>query len=170
MNSSPFELLSTEPFTDERGVSGTRLKLKIRYNRLVGEQIYTVNRIYEDGNQEYAPSGRSVLITWWLGGLKDFGGKPLEGQKITFEPMADVPVGTDSVPLKAKASSGLNVDYFVSYGPGVIKDGAFIPTEVPVGATKPITVTIGAYHPGMYSGEKLYKAASVVYQTFHLTP
>jgi hypothetical protein len=170
MNSSPFELVSTEPFKDERGLPATRLKLRIRYNRFSNELIYTVNRIYEDGNEEYAPSGRSVLIKWWLGGLKDFGGVKMEEQKITFDPIADVPQGTESVPLKATNSSGLKVDYFVLYGPGVIKDGTFIPTEVPVGASKPIAVTIGAYHPGKYSGDKLYKPASVVYQTFHLNP
>lgn len=49
------------------------------------------------------------------------------------------------IELNAKSSAGLPVDYFVWKGPGIIKDGSFIPTEVPAGASKPIEVTVGAY-------------------------
>ncbi len=84
--------------------------------------------------------------------------------------MPDAPATSAKIELKAKSSAGLPVDYFVLKGPGIIQDGAFIPTEVPAGATKPIEVTIGAYQVGLFKETGGVKPSQTVYQTFHLTP
>ena len=55
-------------------------------------------------------------------------------------------------------------------GPGIIRDGAFIPTEVPVGATNPVEVTVGAYQVGSFKEKDGVKPSATVYQTFHLIP
>ena len=55
-------------------------------------------------------------------------------------------------------------------GPGIIRDGAFIPMEVPAGATNPIEVTVGAYQVGSFKEKDGVKPSQTVYQTFHLIP
>lgn len=62
------------------------------------------------------------------------------------------------------------VSYFVQRGPGIIQNGAFIPTEIPAGLKKPIEVTLGAYQLGSFKETGGVKPAGSVYQTFHLLP
>ena len=55
-------------------------------------------------------------------------------------------------------------------GPGVIHNGALIPTEIPAGLSKPIEVTVGAYQVGLFNPSGGVKPSQTVFQTFHLTP
>jgi hypothetical protein len=52
-------------------------------------------------------------------------------QKITFEPIADVPAGIDSIRLHASSDQGLPVRYFVDTGPAIIEDGKLLFTRMP---------------------------------------
>jgi hypothetical protein len=84
--------------------------------------------------------------------------------------LADKPAYTSNIQLNAKSSAGLPVDYFVVKGPGFIQNGMFVPSEIPVGLTKPIEVTIGAYQVGLFKEIGGVKPSETVYQTFRLIP
>ena len=90
-------------------------------------------------------------------------------QTITFEKIPDVKSGTTTVPLKATASSGLPVGFFVDAGPAIVKDGNLVFTKVPPNSKLPLTVTIGAWQFGRYAEPKI-KRADIVRQSFQLLP
>ena len=123
-------------------------------------------RIYDQGNKQFTAAGRTAVIAW---SVQDFD-KGAPSQTVTFPPIADAPAVTQKIILQATSSSELPIDYFVLKGPGLIEDGAFIPTEVPTGAKNPIEVTIGAYQVGVFQATNGVKPSPTVYQTFHLTP
>jgi hypothetical protein len=81
-----------------------------------------------------------------------------------------VPLNTPRVRLGATSSSGLPVAYFVVHGPGVIQDGEFIPTEIPLGTKRPLSVTLGAYQVGEFRPSGGVKPTPASYQTFRLLP
>jgi hypothetical protein len=167
LNSTPLELVRQETLKDERGLPQTRFTLRIVRNRLAPEVGYLqfYPRVYHEGDERFAATGRTAKFEWTLPDLAK------EGliQTLDFPAVADVPATTATVPLNATSSAGLPVSYFVVHGPGFIRDGAFVPAQVPVGFLKPIPVKVGAYQNGRY-GEKPVKPTSTVYQNFHLSP
>ena len=90
-------------------------------------------------------------------------------QKITFEPIQDVKVGTQSVQLKATSDSGLPVRFFVDAGPAVIQGDKLVLTKIPANAKLPLTVTIGAWQFGRWAEPKI-KKADIVKQSFKILP
>lgn len=122
-------------------------------------------RIYHEGDGRFAATGRTTKLEWSLPDLAKDGAS----QDIDFPPVADAPATTATIPLNATSSAGLPVSYFVVHGPGVIRDGAFVPAQVPAGSKSPIPVKVGAYQNGRY-GEHPVKPTSTVYQTFRLLP
>ena len=90
-------------------------------------------------------------------------------QKIDFPSLADVKVGTVSIPLAATADSGLPVRYFVVVGPAVIKDGKLVFTKIPPRSRLPLTVTVAAWQWGRYAEPRI-KRAEIVRQTFTILP
>jgi hypothetical protein len=162
------EFVSSEQFKDDRGIKESRLTLRVLRHRIDPDTGFNMSfvRVFHEGNDEFAPSGRTCQIAWALGD------KPKDGkeQTVDFPTIADAPASTDKLDLHATSSAGLKVDYFVFKGPGLIRDGAFIPTEVPAGLTKPIEVTIGAYQVGLFKSPGGVRPAATVYRTFHLLP
>jgi hypothetical protein len=98
--------------------------------------------------------------------LKNSEGK---NQKITFAPIADVPVTATTVPLSATSDSSLPVLFYVSSGPAIIENGKLIFTGVPPRTKLPLAVTVCAWQWGS-SREPKIKTADVVSQTFYLLP
>ena len=90
-------------------------------------------------------------------------------QKITFEPIQNVKVGTESVQLKATSDSGLPVRFFVDAGPAVIQGDKLVLTKIPANAKLPLTVTIGAWQFGRWAEPKI-KKADIVKQSFQILP
>ena len=90
-------------------------------------------------------------------------------QTITFDKIPDVKVGTASVALKATASSGLPVNFFIDSGPAIIKDGELVFTKIPPNAKFPLTVTVGAWQFGRWDEPKI-KKADIVKQSFEILP
>jgi hypothetical protein len=168
-NGGPIELVRTETFKDERGVSETRFTLKLKRHRLAPDAGFCLFfcRAYHEGDKLFAAAGRTCQIAWVP---QDIGGKGAVAQTIAFPTIPDARAATAKIPLQATSSAKLPVDYFVLKGPGVVRDGALVPTEVPVGFPKPIEVTIGAYQVGVYKATGGVRAAPTVYQTFHLLP
>ena len=159
------DLLGVERVVDARGVPESRFTLRLSRHRLApgrGHQML-FPRIYHEGDERYAAAGRTVQIAWAPG---DTGRE----QTLDFPPIADAFADAPRVPLAATSSAGLPVDYFVVQGPGVIRDGGFVPCEVPAGRTAPVAVTIGAYQRGVYAGAEGWRSTPTVYRTFQLVP
>ena len=165
-----FELVRGEQFKDDRGVTETRLTLKLIRNRLANGAGFNMSfvRVFHEGDKEFSAAGRTCQIS--LSPPDAAIVKTATNQTINFPPVTDAPATAAKIDLQATSSAGLPVDYFVLKGPGIIQDGAFVPTEVPLGATKPIEVTVGAYQIGQFIQTGGIKPAETVYQTFHLLP
>ncbi len=167
-NGGPIELVKSESFKDERGVNETRFTIRLKRHRLAPDSGFSMFfcRAYHEGDSQFAAAGRTCQVSWSVQDID----KTATPQTVTFPAIADAPVSTAKIDLTATSSSGLPVEYFVLKGPGLIENGAFVPTEVPAGLTKPIEVTIGAYQVGDFKETGGIKPSPTVYQTFHLTP
>jgi hypothetical protein len=78
------------------------------------------------------------------GRLKE--GRP---QVIDFPPIADQPLGTESIPLQATSDAGLKVGFFVREGPAEVAGDHLKFTQVPPRASYPVRVTIVAWQYGV---------------------
>lgn len=167
LNASPLELVRREEALDARGVRQTRFTLRLVRHRFAPEVGYLqfYPRVYHEGDTRFAATGRTAKLEWTLPDLARDG----PAQNIDFPPVADAPASSASIPLSATSSAGLPVAYFVVHGPGLIRDGAFVPAEVPAGLKKPITVTVGAYQNGRY-GVSPVRPSATIYRTFRLLP
>ncbi len=82
-------------------------------------------------------------------------------QVINFPDLEDVKVDSKPVELHATSSSGLPVNYYVSRGPAVIKDGELRLAEVPERAKFPIEVEVVAWQFGSGKTPKVKTAVPV---------
>ena len=89
-------------------------------------------------------------------------------QTITFPELHDVPAGTETVPLGGTADSGLQVRYYVSWGPARVEEKALELTPIPVRAKFPVEVKVTAYQWGKFTDPKI-ATASPVTRIFHIT-
>lgn len=162
-----FELVRSEPFQDQRGVTESRFTLRLRRHRLAPEAGFNMSfvRVFHEGNRDFSAAGRTCQIS--LSPMEAM--KNAAAQTVEFPPVPDAPVTSARIELGARSSAGLPVDYFVLKGPGTIRGGAFIPAEVPAGANKPIEVTVAAYQVGRFQEPGGVQPAETVYRTFHLT-
>ncbi len=114
-------------------------------------------RVIHPGDSEFRLSVNPGLLKL----QKNTAGKP---QKITFEPIADQPSGTQQVPLSAVSDSGLPVQLYVQAGPAVIEGNQLRITQVPVGKGTPISITVVATQ----FGNAEFQSAQNVTQVFLL--
>jgi len=163
-----FEMVRSEQFKDERGVTETRLTLRLKRHRIDPGAGFNMSfvRVFHEGDQEFSAAGRTCQISL----APDNALKNATSQTVDFPAIPDTSAQAKRIALKATSSAGLPVDYFVLKGPGIIKDGAFVLREFPIGATKPIEVTIGAYQVGLFKETGGVKPSETVYQTFRLLP
>lgn len=89
-------------------------------------------------------------------------------QKISFDKIPDVVVGTKSIQLKATSDSGLPVEFYVVAGPAIIENGQVIFTKIPPKSKFPVEVTVAAWQWGRATEPKI-KMADIVKNTFHIT-
>lgn len=94
----------------------------------------------------------------------------LEGmeQQITFGPIAEVKNGTKTIPLKASASSGMPVYFYVQEGPAEVNGGKLVFTRIPPRAKFPVKVTVVAWQYGSI-GEPKVQTAKPVIRSFYIT-
>jgi len=161
------ELVHAEQFSDSRGITETRLTLQLTRHRIDPDAGFNMSfvRVYHEGNDTFAAAGRTCQISLSPADAM----KNATAQTVDFPPVPDAPATVARIALQARSSAGLPVDYFVLKGPGIIQEGAFVPAEVPAGASQPIAVTIGAYQAGLFKSTGGVKPAQTVFQTFHLT-
>ena len=161
-----FELVRSEQFKDERGVTETRFTLRLKRHRIAPGSGFNMSfvRVFHEGDVQFSAAGRTCQISLSPPDVI----KNASAQTVDFPAVPDTPATSTKIQLQAKSSAGLPVDYFVLKGPGIIQNSAFILTEVPAGATKPIEVTIGAYQVGLFKPTGGVKPAETVYRTFHV--
>lgn len=87
-------------------------------------------------------------------------------QKIDFPKIPDQHIPLKPLTLKATASSGMQVYYFVKEGPAIIKDGKLFFTKVPPRANFPVKVTVVAWQYGL---KNKIQSAKPVEQSFFIT-
>lgn len=168
LNGTALELVSKERVRDPRGVEETRFTLRLKFHRFApdgGSQLL-FPRVYHQGNNRFAASGRTAQLQWWLGGILKDG----RDQKIDFPEIPDTAAKTTAIPLAAASSAGLPVSYFVVNGPCVVEGATLVPRDVPAGLARPIEVTVAACQPGRYGPDDRVKPAATVYRTFRLLP
>jgi hypothetical protein len=116
---------------------------------------------YSEGDAEYRYTEQIGMSPRGLANLKD--GK---AQTITFPPI-ELPADLSPTPLKATSDSGLAVEYYVAAGPGEIRDGKLVISELPQRSAYPIELRVVAYQFG--SGvEPKFKTAAPVEQVLRI--
>lgn len=88
-------------------------------------------------------------------------------QEIEFEPIADQIAGATSVPLIARAGSGMKVRFYVVAGPAKVEGDVLKLTPVPPRTRFPIEITVTAWQWGR-SIEPRVQTAKPMTQTFRL--
>jgi hypothetical protein len=88
-------------------------------------------------------------------------------QSITFPAIADIPLSTPLVELKAASDSGLPVEYYVLSGPAEISGGTLRLTALPPRTRYPVNVTVVALQCGR-TIEPLYQSAQPIERTFQI--
>ncbi|MFZ4456854.1 MAG: hypothetical protein ACOYOT_11610 [Bacteroidales bacterium] len=133
--------------------------------RISLDRMYPNTTSYLGVRQEGNDSIRSIFQPCGLTLPKNNSGKL---QKISFEKIADVPVGTKSIKLIASSDASLPVEFYVVAGPAIIENGKLIFTKIPPKAKFPVEVTVAAWQWGKNSEPKV-KMAEIVKQTFRIT-
>ncbi len=134
------------------GVGGFRIALDRSYPR---DNWLVVSH---GGDASFRPSVQPVhfILAAQTNGQPNF---------IQFEPIADQRVGTVEVPLKAIASSGMKVRFFVRAGPAVVSDDRLIFTALPPRSAYPVKVTVAAWQWGRQADPPV-QTAPLVERTF----
>ena len=161
-------LIKSEQFKDTRGVTETRLTLHLARHRIDPDAGFTMSflRVYHESTNDFAAAGRTCQVSI----SSNDANKSAKPQTVDFPVIPDTAASATKIDLQAKSSAGLPVEYFVVQGPGIVKDSAFIPTEIPAGNRKPVKVTIGAYQVGLFNDKDGVAPAATVFQSFYLTP
>jgi hypothetical protein len=136
-------------------------RFKLLPDRTLGANDRTAGgifRVIHPGDSEYRLSVNPGLLKV----QKNTTGKP---QSITFEPIADQPVGTSEVQLRAVSDSGLPVQLYVQAGPAVVQGDKLVLTQVPIGSGPPIPITVVATQ----FGNAEFQTAVNVTQVFKLS-
>jgi len=99
--------------------------------------------------------------------VKLFTNKAGAPQTIDFKTIDNVSSTTTSVPLEAKASSGLPVKFYVEVGPAIVQNNQLKFTKLPPNTKFPVDVTViawqwGTCEPPLFQG-------TLVRQTFSIT-
>ncbi len=143
--------------------SAGNLTFKLRYTRFSpspGGYTQSYVSLYKEGNDTVAASLRNVRIDRTQSTMPG-----LKSQTITFPKINSIDVNTRTVTLKATASSGLPVEYFVRSGPAVIVGNQLVITQMHEGAKFPIQIVVGAYQVGTTGSSTGIYAAGPVYNT-----
>ncbi len=83
-------------------------------------------------------------------------------QTISFDTIDDVAVGADPIPLRAAASSGKAVQFFVISGPVLLENDILVLQPIPPGSRFPVKVMVAAYQWGSAVDPKWQSAGPVV--------
>jgi hypothetical protein len=88
-------------------------------------------------------------------------------QSINFPQIDDQPSTIKNIPLKATASSGLPVHYYVVSGPAVVDGDQLLLTNLPPKTITPVKVSVVAYQWGSMTEPKM-QSAPMITRTFNI--
>lgn len=118
---------------------------------------------YSNGNDEFRRADRPIHI------VIDIQNKSGEQQTLDFPKIPDQKVKRlKALKLKAKASSGLPVQYFIISGPAVIESNVLKFDSIPPRSRFPLRVLVGAYQWGRNTDPKI-KSVGPLIQEFLIT-
>ncbi len=143
----------------QTGPDTFRIQLDTLNNRI--DKLYLL--AYHPGDDKYRHCEQVSIPGRYFGKFNTNG----KAQTITFPALANVKTDATPIELKATADSALPVEFYVTYGPAVIKDGKVTITDVPAGTKYPIEIGITAYNLGT-RGPGNYAAAAPVTVTFQV--
>ena len=130
--------------------------------RLAPDRSYKAGATYfivkTEGDKEYRTSVQpgQLTITSNLKGEK---------QVIDFAPIKDMPASTKKLLLKATATSGMPVSFFVKSGPVNVENNQLVFSSIPPAAKFPIKVTVVAYQWGRSASPEV-QTAPFIERTF----
>ena len=109
-HSGVFDLMRAEQFKDERGVTETRLTLRLTRHRLATGAGFNMSfvRVFHEGNEEFSAAGRTCQISLSPPDAAIL--KSATNQTIHFPPLPDEPATSAKIELYANSSAGLPVD------------------------------------------------------------
>jgi hypothetical protein len=116
---------------------------------------------YQEGDGEHAYTEQPAQIKY---PVKNSEG---QAQQITFPQPSDVKKGAKQIILKASASSGLPVEYYVKYGPATLVGNVLTISPIPARSKYPVEICVGAYQWGRSIAPKVQSAAPVE-KTFYI--
>ena len=119
-------------------IAGNTFKLTPERSYKAGSTYFIVKT---EGNNEYRTCiepGQLVVTANEKG----------EKQTIDFTEIKDVPASTKKLLLKATASSGMPVSFFVKSGPASVEGNQLVFTSIPPSSKFPVKVTVVAYQWG----------------------
>jgi len=139
-------------------------RLRIQFDALApaGENVRVTFMAYSMGDSQYRYTEQVGMLPRGFFGLKS--GKP---QKITFSPLPHLKTDSPPVRLNATSDACLPVEFYVAYGPAIIKDGYLYLTELPIRAKYPIELKVVAWQFGR-AIEPLVQTANPVEQTTYI--
>ena len=88
-------------------------------------------------------------------------------QTIAFDPLPDVRASVGSLPLVARSSSGMPVEFFVVAGPATVDHGRLLFTTIPPRTRLPVRVSVTAWQWGRAVSPQV-QTASPVTESFNL--
>lgn len=138
-------------------------RFRIRFSRAEDNIDKVIILAEHPGDDRYRPVVQPVLIripTRRASGL---------AQTISFPPLPELRRGAAPTPLKATASSGLPVRYYVKEGPAYVDPrDRLVLTEPPALTAGPLVITVVAYQWGR-DGENPVQTATPVARTTRLS-
>jgi hypothetical protein len=115
---------------------------------------------YTPGDATYRSADRPAHI------LIDIRNKKGDPQTISFPAIADVPTSTKTIPLKAHASSGLPVQFYVESGPAVVEGYHLRLLPIPPRVHYPVRVIVSAYQWGRQGVHPIQTAGPETHEFF----
>ncbi|HEY2585748.1 MAG TPA: hypothetical protein VGI81_08295 [Tepidisphaeraceae bacterium] len=117
-----------------------------------------------NGNAEFRRADRPIHVLFNLINKKG------DAQSIDFAALPDVPAGTKQVPLRATATSGLPIQYFLISGPAALApDGKSLSLlPIPPRSRYPVRVIVAAFQWGRPLSPQV-QSAGPVERTFFIT-
>lgn len=129
-----------------KGVSGPvaavgPARLRIHYDNLTpaDERSRATFMAFSEGDHEYRHTEHVGMLPRGFKGIT----KGTE-QTLSFPAPGNLRAGGPPLKLTAASSAGLPVEYYVAYGPAIVKDGALHVAELPARATRPVEVKVVA--------------------------
>jgi hypothetical protein len=115
---------------------------------------------YQEGDKQYRSTDRPAHI---LINIKNTTGIP---QSLTFDSLPNVRTGTRTISLKASASSGFPVQFFVESGPAIISNNCILFTPIPPRSSYPVRVIVSAFQWGRVGTNPVQSAGPITREFF----